>query len=162
LTIAISSIYRSTVWQLSAEPTRSRIESRTSAFRKTENLKTCRPRPTGSRDLSPRAGPRLDSPPQVARFAASGSVSPSAPNPHAGSNRVTPGHSRALRISRNSVFAVFRRVRRPNTSRDSVRVRFGKFSDMVFGNRLIVFGFRYATARTRQSIPESQFRDRFG
>ena len=79
-------------------------------------------------------------------------------NPHARANRGTPGHSRALRIPRNSVFAVLQRVRQPNTSRDSVRVRFGKCSDKIFGNRLIVFGFRYVSAQLRRAALGSRFR----
>jgi hypothetical protein len=104
--------------------------------------------------------PRLlpDSPPQAARFATSGPVSASASN---SLGRLEPRHSERLSSTQNFQkfsFRSFSGARRPNTSRDSVRVRFGKFSDMVFGNRLIVFGFRYATARLRRSIPGNRFR----
>ena len=67
---------------------------------------------------------RLEVPPQVATFAAFRAVSPSASRPpYADSNRITPDDAR------NQIFEVAEISSR-------VRVRFGKFSDIIFGNRL--------------------------
>jgi hypothetical protein len=126
------------VGSLSADSTRSGIESRMSASRKTEFLETCsrshspgtirRPRPPDSQFLEP--------------------LRPRYPTPMPAQNRTTPGHTRAVRNSRNPVSQFpggSTAGRIPGFGSGSVREVLG----YGFGNRLIVFGFTNVNEEVR-------------
>jgi hypothetical protein len=107
-----------------------------------EKLKFYTPTPTGTRDLPHRAqnpGPNRHSPSPDCRPL--GQFRSRHPNAHAGEKSRRSEPLSSPQNFQKFSFRSFLGVWRPNASRDSVRVRFGKFSDMIFGNRLIVFGF---------------------
>jgi hypothetical protein len=87
--------------------------------------------PTTPRILAPRAGPRPGSPRPAARLPTSGPASASAPNAHAGAKSCRSEPSSSSQKSQKFSFRSFPGVQRPNAFPDSVRVRFGDFSDMV-------------------------------